>query len=529
MSSAGVSMLTPRPDRHRRDVLFLILIGANLLPIVWFSHLPSADGPAHVYNSSLFLRLGNPHDPAWQFVEFNRSLPPNMLTHAVLALLTWLAGPLAAERLLVAGYATAFPLAFRYALRGVSRETHGIEFVGLLLVFNQHLHWGFYNFLAGLVAYLAALGYWLRIRERSASAASAATMAALVAVIYLCHPVPLMAFWATVGFMLAVDVVRMGRMPVEQVRLAAFATAPSLLLYLHFANTKTPGQSMPWEWSSPRLVASMLIRLYPLATYTTVERIAALMISGAVVCAALWAWRSGSIRGAAHIFVWVAGLLAALVFIAPSKAIGGTLVTPRLVYFPLLFVLLWLSSMRWPSRFASGVIAATVVLTVAGHASRWPIYERYERRMVAFLAAAATRDRQPVETFHLVTPRASVNLDSTSTPYLAAGAWGYVAAERQTVLLDYEARLGYFPFRHRGGADPTRFTLPLPGACRSATAELIDEEGFRRATGLTLDTQIVWVASDDVRSDVCAGGYGRQPSAERRNADGTLLWFDSED
>lgn len=516
-------------SRWRRDTLFLWLIAANLLPIVWFSRLPSADGPAHVYNASLFLRLGDAADPAWQFVEFNRSLPPNLIAHLLLALLTWLTSPIVAERLLLAGYAVALPLALRYAMRGVARETHGLEFVGLFLVFNQHFHWGFHNFLAGLVAYVFSVGVWLRTRERGFSMRSAAGLAVLVAVIYFCHPVPLMAFWLTLAFLFVVDAVRTRTVRTAELQLAAVAVAPSLLLYVHYALTKPPAPPVAWEWSTPRFAASVLLRLYPLATYSDLERLAALTLSCGIVTAAAWAFWSGTSRHSRLTYAVTAGLFAALVFVAPSQAAGGTMITPRLVYFPLVFVLLWLVSIPWPARTASVAIGVVVALTLAGHAGRWPAYARYEERLNGFLESADGRPASRVEMFYVVGPGTTVDLDSRSTPYLPAGAWGYVAAERGNVLLDYEPSLGYFPFAYKPNADPARFAAPVPRGCQVSSGGLIDEAKYREATGLAVASQVVWIYPDRPGEEACVRDYGRRVAKKREGTHGTLMWFDSED
>ncbi len=522
-------MPTPLNSRSRRDALFLWLVVVNLLPIFWFSRLPSADGPAHVYNASLFLRLGDAADPAWQFVEFNRSLPPNFVAHLLLALFTWLTSPVIAERLLLASYAVALPLALRYAMRGLSRETHGLEFVGLFLVFNQHFHWGFHNFLAGLVAYVFSVGFWLRIRGREFSRRSAAGVAMLAVVIYFCHPVPLVAFWLTLACLFVVDAVRTRTVRLAELRLAAVAVVPSVLLYLHYLATKPVAPSVSWEWSTPRFAASVLVRLYPLATYTGVERLAALALSCGLLTAAAWAFWTRASRRSQLTCLVTAGFFAVLVFIAPSQGAGGTMITPRLVYFPLFFVLLWLASVPWPARTPVVVIGVVVALTSVSHASRWPAYTRYEARLNEFLDSAGDRPASPVEMFYVVGQGTTVDLDSRSTPYLPAGVWGYVAAERRNVLLDYEPSLGYFPFSYKPNADPARFAARMPEGCYVSSGGLIDEASYREATGLAVATQVVWLYPDRPAERGCVREFGRRVATTRETPHGTLMWFDSED
>jgi hypothetical protein len=518
------------PTLRRSGALFLALTLANCLPVLWFSHLPSADGPAHVYNASLIPRyFFEATDPARRYVEFNTSFPPNLLAHGLLALFTSLMDPALAERLFVACYVVLLPLALWYAMRAISGDTHGVEFLGLALVFNQHLHWGFYNFLAGLIAYLFALGYWLRHRERSVPGGSVMAMTALVTLIYFCHPVPLLAFWLTMGFLSLVDAARNRDLQASGLTLGALASIPAVCLYVHYALARPAGPLVPVEWSSLRYAASVLARLYPLATYAAGEKLVALSLSALIACGVAWAWTTGAARSAANAYLYAAVMLAGLVFVAPAQAAGGTLITPRLVYFPLFLILIWLATVKWPAPVAAGIVAAAVILAGIGHVSRWPIYQRYDDRMHGFLQLAESRERQPVEAFQIAGISVSVDADQTATPYLSGAAWGYVAAEHRNVVLDYEPRLGYFPFRYRPGADPAAYTLPSPAGCQLSGGGLIDPTRYHEVTGLRIDTQIVWVNADQPESEACTRAYGRPVSAERQNAHGKLLWFDSDE
>jgi hypothetical protein len=92
------------------------------------------------------------------------------------------------------------------------------------------------------------------------------------------------------AFLFAVDAARTRTLRTSELQLALVAAAPSLLLYVHYALTKPDVPSVPWEWSTPRFAASVLLRLYPLATYTAVERFAALALSCGILLTAMWAY-----------------------------------------------------------------------------------------------------------------------------------------------------------------------------------------------------------------------------------------------
>lgn len=508
---------------------FVAAVLANLLPVVWFSYLPSSDGPAHVYNASLIMRYFlHPSDPVRAFVQFNQSLPPNLLGHGVLALLMTTMSPHLAERVLVGLYVVLLPLGLRYAMRAVTSETRGVEFLGLAVVFNSHLHWGFYNFLAGLVAYLFALGYWLRIREQAPAPARAVQMAALVSVLYFCHAVPLIEFWLAAWSLWAIGVMRTRTWRWPEAEQLALASIPAGCLYVHYLVTRPAGLSVPVVWPTLRYAGSTLVKLFPLATYTTTEKLVTFGLSALLAAAIVWAWSTRVAETAARSYFYVAILLAVVVFAAPTQAAGGTLITSRLVYFPLFILLVWLATVRWPAFCAVAFATAGIVLALTGQFSRWPVYERYDRKMTNFLEMAASRDGRPIEFFKNTGNGITVNLDKGGTPVLSKDAWGYVAASRGSILLsDYEARLDYFPLLYRAGAAPAPSSLLKAAGCPLADG-LVDRTRFGTASSEI--AEIVWMDADRPvsKDEACLAAYGKRVAAERPSADGTLLWLHDE-
>ena len=116
--------------------------------------------------------------------------------------------PLTAERLLLGAYAVLLPVSLKYAMRGVSERTGGIEYLGLPVVFNSHVHGGFFNFLLGLAGFLCAFGLWLRLRGRPVDSGSVLGMTGVLTAVYCCHPVPLIEVWIAAVALLAFDAAR---------------------------------------------------------------------------------------------------------------------------------------------------------------------------------------------------------------------------------------------------------------------------------------------------------------------------------
>lgn len=519
--------------RGRAGLLFAAMAALNLLPVFWFSFLPVSDGPSHVYNASLVSRYFVERGEAVRsVVEFNRSIPPNMMAHGLMAVVMTVVSPTTAERLLIALYGLLLPLSLWYALRGVSERTHGLELIGLGLVFNSHLHWGFYNFLLGLVAYLFALGYWLRIRHRALTARAVIVMALAVTAMYFCHPVPLIEFWVSVS---VISVVGTGSDPRDRegVRLlgerargllqAFVPSLPAAALYIHYVLTRPPGGVDTPAWPTLRYAGSLLVKLAPLATYTQVERVAAIALSIGVAAAVVWAWTSRAALTARHEVMAAALVSVLLVFLSPTEAAGGTLITPRLVYFPLFLALIWLASGRWSRRHASWVGALGIAIALATTAARWPIYQRYDSRMREFLTAAQEERDAGVVHFQTAANGTTLVLDGGGVPHLSAGAWGYVsAASNQLLMSDYEAETGYFPFVYRRGLNPSSY--PLRVDCR-IHARLVPGGEQRGRTGLAIDRFLMWVDRDYAETEPCIRSAMGTVRAERRTSQGTLLSF----
>ena len=105
-------------------------------------------------------------------------------------------------------------------------------------------------------------------------------------------------------------------------------------------------------------------------------------------------------------------LLAAVVFVAPMRAIGfEDLITTRLVYFPLFLLLMWLATVKWPLPWAIGFAVAGIGVALIGDVSRWPIDERYDARVTSFLGwpRAATGADEFSRTQAAISPSPSIS------------------------------------------------------------------------------------------------------------------------
>jgi len=131
----------------RESLAFLGCIVLHLLPIWWFDHFPTQDGPSHVANASVLRDYGRPDRGLLrEYYSLNWWPNPNWLGHFVMAVLMAVMPPVAAEKVLLTGYVVGLPLAVRYALGVLDPASRPLAFLAFPFVYSYALHMGFYNF-----------------------------------------------------------------------------------------------------------------------------------------------------------------------------------------------------------------------------------------------------------------------------------------------------------------------------------------------------------------------------------------------
>ena len=113
--------------------------------------------------------------------------------------------PAGAEKLLVAGYLVAFPVAVRYAIRSISRSAGWLAFLALPLAFNYLFLSGFYNFCYGVVLSMYTMGFvWRHCRRWDLW--SSLILALLLLLTYGTHLLPLAMTLLFIATMVVSDV-----------------------------------------------------------------------------------------------------------------------------------------------------------------------------------------------------------------------------------------------------------------------------------------------------------------------------------
>jgi hypothetical protein len=484
-------------------VLFWVGVAAGLLPLLLFDFLPTSDGPAHVYNSTLLTSYFSPNgSPERLYFMPNPGVPPNLIGHLLAALAMLLVNPLAAEKVLIGIYVVGLPLAFRYALRAVSTRTEGLECLIFPFVYNMHLHWGFYNFCYGLMLYLVGLGFFLRLSGRPGVFRWFA-LATILLLNYLSHILGLAELGVSILILVAFQLWTRARSWRDSKALMLFvgsASLPSAVVYGQFLLRRLhiPGELL--EWPTLKYAAYNLLCLAPIATFTRAERLIALGVAAflaiLIVVSAVAAVKLSKPKYT-WAFMVASGLLSIFVFVFPVSALGGTMLTPRLVYFPVFLLCLWLTANSLPSRTRALCGFIGVFTAIALMLARLPVYSVYSQTMNEFLAVGQYMEPRKTLMFQTLADPFPQNLDPlTRQPNLSGAAGGYLTALHQDILLtDYEAETNHFPFLFRPAMNPGKL-LPAANGIPIPCSTLRD---YQKQSARPVDYLIVW--NPDVRPE----------------------------
>ena len=473
--------------RPRWPAWVLAALAALYLLPFWAvpGYLPSTDGPSHVYNAWLLGRLAGPAPARLlrAYYTINPQPVPNSLTHVALMALMWALPPAAAEKALLSAYVLLLAAALWYLAGAVDRERAWLALLGLPFAWSSLLGYGFYNFLFGIPLLLLALGLWWRHRDRPSPGFAAALFGLLLAC-YFAHILAALLALGGIGVLWLASW-RRERWRSHLRHLAILAPAAVLPAWFTLVRPGAPGYPSDATWQT---LWSDLAHLRTLWQFDG-ERGA----TGAILAKVFAAWVAFTLlravvtrrRGAPEDIAGIAGmaeaagapqpegrttrsaedgpprrwwwwreedgflalalLLAGFYFLSPGGTAGGGFLKPRLLLYPFLVVLPWLSPDvgRWGRAAAVVALAALAAYPVA-----WavPCYRAGARDVEAFV-----RGLDAVPPGSVVVP---LVFDRHTTSCMRSGsvdhATGYAAVAKGLIDWDnYEAQTDLFPVRFR--------------------------------------------------------------------------------
>ncbi len=495
---------------------FLLLGAALVVPLWAFPLFPSQDGPSHVANSWILLSLltGRNRDLTAVY-QISLEPFPNWFSHASLAGLLTVLGPVAAEKVFLTAYVLAMVASFRYALAALRPESRALFGLIVPFVYDSSLHLGYYNRAFASVPFLLSLGFWIR-REGRLGIWATAALAALLLWLYFCAAVSVALALLGLGLLLVAVTVDehlravpdRGRTLLWRGRALAAAALPALVLLARFRAREASdvvGSGPGWR---ERLLA--LATLEPLVALDARERwltsglAAALAIAVVVLIVARvqkrdWRWSDGLLVLSAACAV---GYFAAPAVGVPGTGPWGGSTHDRIAPHIWLVLLLWLGAQSIGKVPRRVLVVSTIAIGFGLVGVRLPRYAELNEHLREYLSVApwvpAGTTILPLSYTHHGRGDDAGVLAHATWPFRHAADW--LVPSRGVVNVDnYEAEVAFFPVIFRPGYDP----YWLLGSSLDRMPACVRIGRFNRLAPRPAEFVIVWGARWEERGGPC--------------------------
>ena len=403
--------------RHERIVAALTAL--LLVPVWLFRWFPTQDGPSHLYNAFVLARIGDPANVfIRQFFAVNLRPFPNWTMYVVLAPLTRIVSPLAAQQLLISLCIITISGTAVVLQRAFKTSVDGLAIAGPLLGYSYLLFMGFFNFILGAALFVFTISAWSRGRN-------IVVVYVLLIVTYFSHG---LAFAAT---LLALTVLAVAAR--RWVALLQFAPAYVVVLIDAFARGSHAAELRPFDWHVQHLFDLAPFDFFG-AAHVWIARVVFVLI---VVAAA----RTRRFQP----MMFVTGALLLGYFLAPwGYGAGGwaqgSWISERLLFLALLTLPAWLDAPRYSLAVLIVLFLVQFGLTTREIAGL--------SRDIGSLGAHAQLIR-PHSVVQSIGSPPEITRRVTPTLHVAS----YLSLVTDVVdLNDYEARLPDFPIVFKSGA-----------------------------------------------------------------------------
>lgn len=425
--------------------LFFVLALAHLIPIWAVRYMPTVDGPSHLYNASILLRLLTGDGARLNdFYQIDWRPNPNWLGHAMLAVMLTFLPPLLAEKILMSSIIILFLAAAWYFARSAEEGGQIYAFLALLLTYHQSLQFGYFNFSIAAGLFLIVVSTWWRRRDQP-TARNISLIAGLLLLSDAAHPMPTALAMIAIG-VLWLMTLRGRRLASHALHLLAFVPVSALILW--FMRTQAP----PSMASRPKLpyLIQFLAQARFLMTFDLRQfYYGAVVFLGYVTLAVATIWIERRSKREASAFGMVALAFLAMYFIFPSQLAGGLGINDRIGFFIFLVPLAWFTP-RLPRRAQMVLIGLVTLAALANVAFLTTRYRRADRLLTEIVRTFDGADRDSAFVpilFDIRPPHSDLGLMSHTVDYAAL-------ENRLIDLANYEPEVGYFPIRYRPGIVP---------------------------------------------------------------------------
>ena len=498
------------------DALLVALVAGQVLPVLLIEFFPSTDGPAHLDGADAVLRMLSAG--GWltrKYYEFNPSIVPNWTGHVLLAGLQKIVSPQFAERIVVASYAVLMPVTCRYAIAGFSPRGTWAAILVTPFTFTWLLAMGFYNFCLGLPLMFLLIGYWFRY-HRSASVVPVVVIAGLCVVTFFSNPLPLaMAVGAIACFTMSWVVsgllrklregaraksVRFDMLPTIRVTLSGLS--PALVLLGYFFLTRGPSLGDPADAS---VLWDYMRRLLMLVSIDEAEATPAALVFWLLASAGVAGLAVKGVQGIRQWDIWLVpvGGTCLLYFLLPDSRFHGQFLTPRLLLFSFLFLVLWLGSVNLPVWLRRSIIVSISIAVMWMSVLRAAGYAWFSPLLVEYVSVADHLAKNSTLLTLSYRPAASVSdtYGQRIRPFVHAG--GYLSGSTGVLnMTNYEGDFRYFPLRFRDDVNPY-VHVAAKGHWLESMRPCVDVVAFNRRTRERVDYVLTWGLDEAKHGDAC--------------------------
>lgn len=487
--------------------IFYFLVFVHLIPVLILPYFVTHDGPSHVNNSEQVFRMFFHGDTAAShFLQFNPQILPNWIGHFLQMIFSLIFESANAERLIVAIYIIAFPLAFRALVLAINPNAFAASYLVFPFVQAFTLLLGFFSFCLGVCMLFFILSQWQK-KDFLPDKKKFLWFSLLMIFLYFSHlfvfmlsifSLVLMMSWrhlTTYGPSMNAVFSNINKWWKQIVFLIGVALVPLLFTFLfsfHQASKTTsefPEFATMWMlFKDVRPIIALnydLEKIYSQPLFYTY----ALLFIGALI------WKIRFIfNGKKKLFETQDGwlilsiIMTIFYFVLPDDIFSGGILAIRFCLFAYLFLFLWLAAYS-PAKIllvgAALSVLASVLLLNLRFSSLKNLSEEAED-----LASCSDKIR----------PGSILMTLNYSDNWMLDNICGYLGGNKDIMLLDnYEANQVHFPLMWRQGRNP-EFIL---GNASKSNRPCVDIEKFKKISGVNIEYILVMKRPQEL-NDSCS-------------------------
>ena len=480
--------------------LFWSLVLIHLTPVLSDHWCPTLDGPSHLNCARIMSDLWRGREQVSVFFALNPYPEPNILGHMIMAITMLIAPAWVAEKLVLSLAIVGLAYAFRRFSLFISAERPWISALVMPFLLPFCFFMGFINFCLSLPLLLLVLAQV----EKNLFAGSNKypwALGALFLLLYLAH---------LSTFILGTVVVA-GRMIWWQFtngrrgtssdhwvfgRIILVMAAPLLLtigfFLLHGSHAAAPHRFELMELLRWVVDGRAWITFGELETPST--RIIAVSILMLAICGIGSSIKKGW-SPKSLFWLIVSSFVFVIYFLLPDTMAGGSLASPRLLLFAMLFISFWIATAPLPDRLLGVGISALICADFAHLIQVTDTSGSLEKEAIEFTSVASA-----LEPSSVVLP---LNYGDN---WMHSNFSNYVGAERGAIVLDnFVANAPFSPVRWK----PERLPYERIGNFSTSNAPCVSIDAYREGSRPLVTHVLTWKLNDSV-TDSCTNDVRRQ-------------------